>query len=148
MIERPSAQDKVGIQRQRSDPMGMFFQVMQQFALSSLLSKYTESQIPSHTPFASQTRTVLSLLAVYKTPFPLTPPPPHRTTLTLAVCPPKVYSHCRVASAQTRTVASLDDEANRGLVGFLEKVSKIRRHCEMHAHMCIGSHARDVTHFV
>jgi hypothetical protein len=75
------------------------------------------------TPFASQTRTVRSDEAVYSTPLPLSPPPPHRTTFTLAVWPPKVYSRRRVAMAHTFTVASLEEDASRGDVGFLIRVS-------------------------
>ena len=61
-----------------------------------------------------------SLEAVYRTPLPPTPPPPHRTTLTLAVCPPNVYSHRRVATDQTLTVPSLEEDANRGAVALLQ----------------------------
>lgn len=70
-------------------------------------------------PFsASHTRTVRSLLAVYRTP--LGPPdPPHLTILTLAVCPPSAYSSDRVAVFQTRTVPSLEAEARRGEWGLL-----------------------------
>ena len=64
-------------------------------------------------------RTVRSDDAVYSTPLPLSPPPPHRTTFTLAVCPPKVYSSLRVVIAQTLTVPSFEEDANRGAEGFL-----------------------------
>jgi hypothetical protein len=64
-------------------------------------------------------RTVRSDDAVYSTPLPLSPPPPHRTTFTLAVWPPKVYSSRRVAIAHTLTVPSLEEDANRGAEGFL-----------------------------
>ena len=73
------------------------------------------------TTFASQTRTVRSLDAVYKTPFPPKPPPPHLTTLTLAVCPPRVYSTRLVVVDHTLTVPSFDDDASRGDVAFLRK---------------------------
>ncbi len=68
-------------------------------------------------------RTVRSDDAVYSTPLPFNPPPPHRTTFTLAVCPPKVYSRRRVAIAHTLTVPSLEEDANRGAVGFLNSNS-------------------------
>jgi hypothetical protein len=71
-------------------------------------------------------RTVRSDEAVYSTPLPFNPPPPHRTTFTLAVCPPKVYSSRRVAIAHTLTVPSLDEDANRGAEGFLNSKSARR----------------------
>lgn len=64
-------------------------------------------------------RTVRSDEAVYSMPLPLSPPPPHRTTFTLAVCPPNVYSSRRVAIAHTLTVPSLEEDANRGAEEFL-----------------------------
>lgn len=67
---------------------------------------------------ASHMRTVQSLLAVYNTPF-FPPLPPHFTTFTLAVWPPSVYSARRVVVDHTRTVPSFDEEAKRGVVGFL-----------------------------
>jgi hypothetical protein len=76
------------------------------------------------TPLASQIRTVRSDEAVYSTPLPLSPPPPHRTTFTLAVWPPKVYSRRRVAIAHTFTVPSLEEDASRGDVGFLIRASQ------------------------
>lgn len=72
---------------------------------------------------ASQTFTVRSLLAVYRTPFG-PPLPPHRTTLTLAEWPPSVNNVLRVEVDQTRTVPSFEEEARRGFVGFLEKGSE------------------------
>jgi len=67
---------------------------------------------------ASQTFTVRSLLAVYRTPFG-PPLPPHRTTLTLAEWLPSINNALREAVDQTRT-ASFEEEARRGSVGFLE----------------------------
>ena len=69
----------------------------------------------------SHIRTVRSLLAVYKTPDGI--PPPHRTTLTLAVCPPSVYSVSLLVRDHTLTVPSFEDEASRGFVGFLQTIS-------------------------
>ena len=85
--------------------------------------------------------------AVYSTPLPLSPPPPHRTTFTLAVWPPKVYSRRRVAIAHTFTVPSLEEDASRGDVGFLIRVSQPVGNDKTAAHMCIGSQDRDVIHF-
>ena len=42
------------------------------------------------------------------------------TTLTLAVCPPRVYSSRRVEAAHTRTVPSFEEDARRGDEAFLE----------------------------
>ena len=103
-------------------------------------------------------RTVRSDEAVYSTPLPFNPPPPHRTTFTLAVCPPKVYSSRRVVIAHTLTVPSLDEDANRGAEGFLNS-DKIYRESQQLAlrgsdrrgpstNMCIGSQDKDVIHFV
>lgn len=68
---------------------------------------------------AFQTFTERSELAVYRTPVFPGPAPPHRTTFTLAVCPPRIYSDNRVAGFQTRTVPSFEEEARRGFEGFL-----------------------------
>lgn len=72
------------------------------------------------TPFGSHTLIVRSLEAVYSTPLPSRPPPPHRTILTLAVCPPRAYSHRRVEVDHTRTVPSFEEDAKRGAEGFLQ----------------------------
>lgn len=77
------------------------------------------------TTSASHIRTVRSLLAVYSTP--LGNAPPHRTTLTLAVCPPNVYSVLRFSMDQTRTVPSFEDEANLGFVEFLQTAFEINQ---------------------
>ncbi len=79
--------------------------------------------------FASHTHAVRSLDAIYKTPLPTLP---HFTTLTEAVCPPRVYSTLLVIVDQKRTVPSLDNEANRGAVAL----------------RCMGSQESKVTHFV
>ena len=81
----------------------------------------------TRTPFASQMRTVRSDEAEYSTPLPFSPPPPHRTTFTLAVCPPKVYSSRRVVVAHTLTVPSLEEDANRGAEGFLIQIKSVPR---------------------
>jgi len=81
----------------------------------------------SFTPFGSQMRIVRSLEAVYRTPLPPIPPPPHRTTFTLAECPPSAYSNLLVALDQTRTLPSLEEEARRGVIGFLRKRRQVRR---------------------
>lgn len=73
------------------------------------------------TPLGSQMRIVRSLEAVYKAPFPPMPPPPHRTTFTLAEWPPSAYSNLLVALDQTRTLPSFEEDASRGAVGFLGK---------------------------
>lgn len=96
-------------------------------------------------------RTVRSEDAVYSTPLPLSPPPPHRTTFTLAVCPPKVNSSLRVAIVQTLTVPSFEEDANRGAEGFLippnsEPPTGLKK-TERFAHMCIGSQDKDMIHF-
>lgn len=101
-------------------------------------------------------RTVRSDDAVYSTPLPLSPPPPHRTTFTLAVCPPKVYSSLRVVIAQTLTVPSFEEDANRGAEGFLiprtqtQKSEPPRKNWQQNVvcpHMCIGSQDKDMIHF-
>ena len=73
------------------------------------------------TPFGFQMRIVRSLEAVYRAPLPPIPPPPHRTTFTLAEWPPRAYSNLLVALDQTRTVPSLEEDARRGAAGFLRK---------------------------
>jgi hypothetical protein len=101
-------------------------------------------------------RTVRSDEAVYSTPLPFNPPPPHRTTFTLAVCPPKVYSSRRVAIAHTLTVPSLDEDANRGAEGFLNSDIYIKSAARaessdrrgLSTNMCTGSQDKDVIHFV
>lgn len=96
----------------------------------------------------SQTLTVRSLEAVYSTPLPSRPPPPHRTTLTEAVCPPRVYSVSRVEVDHTRTVPSFDDDATRGAEGFLQvKISNGILYRLRKTYKCIGSQDKDVTHF-
>ena len=71
------------------------------------------------TPFGSHMRIVRSLEAVYSAPLPPIPPPPHLTTFTLAEWPPSAYSNLLVALDQTRTLPSLEEDARRGVVGFL-----------------------------
>jgi hypothetical protein len=114
------------------------------------ISQYWGKFIGLLTPLASQTRTVRSLDAVYRIPPPPNPPPPQRTTFTLAVCPPSVYSTRRVRVDHTLTVPSFDEDASRGAEGFLTKVYQhgLTRVQKYRAHMWIGSHESDVTHFV
>jgi hypothetical protein len=100
------------------------------------------------TLLASQTLTVLSLEAVYKMPLSI---PPHLTTFTDAVWPPRVYSTLRLVTDHTRTVPSLEEEAKRG-DEFL-KAAKIRTDSTKpvrrgFTYRCIGSHAKDIIHLV
>lgn len=90
------------------------------------VSRGMDTKQKQPTPLASHTRTVRSLDAVYKTPLPSRPPPPHLTTFTDAVCPPKVYSVRRVSVDQTLTVPSLEDDAKRGAEELLHAVVPFR----------------------
>lgn len=111
--------------------MRVVFENVQWFTLMSLRLLRYMSCSEVLTDFASHTLTVWSLDAVYSTPSPPVPPPPHLTTLTLAVCPPSAYSNLRVWEDHTRTVPSFDDDASRGAAAL----------------RCIGSHDSDVIHF-
>lgn len=108
--------------------MGVVFQRVERLSLEAQDSNLSvaEGGKQNRTPFASQMRTVRSDEAVYSTPLPFSPPPPHRTTFTLAVCPPKVYSNRRVVIAHTLTVPSLDEDASRGAEGFLIQIRSAR----------------------
>lgn len=117
MVERTRAEDEIGVESEGCHPMCMIFQCMQWTALQVVRSEETRN-LGRRTFSASHIRTVRSLLAVYNTPYG-PPVPPHFTTLTLAVWPPNVYSVLLVASDQTRTVPSLDDDARRGAEGLL-----------------------------
>lgn len=69
-------------------------------------------------------RIVRSLEAVYRTPLPPIPPPPHLTTLTLAEWPPSAYSSLLAALDHTRTLPSFEEDASLGAVEFLRKPRK------------------------
>ena len=128
MVERARPQYEIRIERERGHPMGMVLQYVEAFSQINqnehIAKRGNDFRARRLTPLASHTRTVRSLEAVYKMPLPLSPPPPHRTTFTLAVCPPSVYSHRRTSVDHTRTVPSFDDEARRGAEAFLRRLSK------------------------
>lgn len=86
MVKWAGTQNKVSVKRKRGDPVSVIFQSMQRLALKARGSKHLvpESRKQNRTSFASQMRTVRSDEAVYSTPLPFNPPPPHRTTFTLA----------------------------------------------------------------
>jgi len=121
MIEWTGTQNKISVEGECSDPVSVILQRVEQLALKARDSERFDGKSgkANRTPFASQMRTVRSDDAVYSTPMPLSPPPPHRTTFTLAVCPPNVYSSLRVLTAHTLTVPSFEEDANRGAEGFL-----------------------------
>jgi len=153
MIEWTGTQNKISVEGECSDPVSVILQRVEQLALKARDSERLDGKSGkvNRTPFASQMRTVRSDDAVYSTPLPLSPPPPHRTTFTLAVCPPNVYSSLRVLTAHTLTVPSFEEDANRGAEGFLirYRVSQNpdEQATERFAHMCIGSQDKDMIHF-
>ena len=135
MIEGASTEHEIGIESERRDPVSVIFQCMQEFTLKGCVRPRRSKgwrgcrskNRKTFTPFGSQMRIVRSLEAVYRMPLPPIPPPPHRTTFTLAECPPSAYSNLLVALDQTRTLPSLEEDARRGAVGFLRKQRQVRR---------------------
>jgi hypothetical protein len=122
MIERACSKHEIGVKREGRHPVRVVLEGMYRSALykrtSSISFQLKNNNTETRTFSASHILTVRSLLAVYNTP--LGPPaPPHLTTLTLAECPPSVYSVLRVRVDHTRTVPSFEDDAIRGADGFL-----------------------------